>query len=89
MSKYNKITLNSLKGEILIEIRKIQTMKICIELIKKEIVPTQYIDKILLLESCSIITNEKRIEKLNEILQKESSKCTAKLISDICNNDYL
>jgi hypothetical protein len=84
MSKYNKTSKDSLKGYILIEIRKIHTKKISEALINKQIVPFEYIDKLLLLESISNITIDKRIEKLNELLQKESSKGTAKLISDIC-----
>ena len=85
MSKYNKTTQNSLKGDILIEIRKMQTKLIANELIKNGIVPNQFIDKLFILEASNNISDEKRIEKLNEILQKESSKGTAKLISDICD----
>lgn len=93
MSKhYKRIDVDSLKGEILIEIRKYHTKEIVKELIKKNIVSQQYIDGLLkinalknnIIDDGNIFNDDARIELLEKLLLKECCKGTAKLINELC-----
>lgn len=73
--KYNKININSLKGELLINIRDIHIKSLAKELLEKQIIPIEYIDKILTLELLQkklpiIINDENRLELINKLLNK-------------------
>lgn len=88
--KYNKININSLKGELLINIRDIHIKSLAKELLEKQIIPIEYIDKILTLELLQkklpiIINDENRLELINKLLNKECVKNTSRLIIDLCN----
>lgn len=90
---YRRTSKQSLEGEILIELRKHHTSQIAKELVNHKIVPNQYLDNLIKIEALKkqknippeIYTNDKRIEILEKLLQKECSKCTAKLINELTN----
>ena len=93
---YRRTSKQSLEADILIELRKYHISQIAKEFIKHKIVPDQYIDNLIKIEtlkkqknipeSLEIYTDEKRIEILEKLLQKECSKGTAKLINELCNS---
>ena len=99
---YRRTSKQSLEGEILIELRKHHTSQIAKELVNHKIVPNQYLDNLIKIEAlkkqtniqiqsiensgAEIYTDEKRIEILEKLLQKECSKGTAKLINELCNS---
>ena len=93
---YRRTSKKSLEGDLLIEIRKYHTSQIAKELVKYKIVSNQYLDNLIKIEalkkeknipeSPEIYTDEKRIEILEKLLQKECSKGTAKLINELCNS---
>ena len=94
---YRRTSKQSLEGEILIELRKHHTSQIAKELVNHKIVPNQYLDNLIKIEALKkqtniqetpeIYTDEKRIEILEKLLQKECSKGTAKLINELCNSN--
>jgi hypothetical protein len=94
LNLYHKTSKQSLEGDLLIELRKYHTRQIAKEFVINNIVPNQYLDNLIKIEAlkkvnieCIIIyTDEKIIEILNKILQKECSKCTAKLINELCTS---
>lgn len=96
---YRRTSKQSLEGDLLIEIRKYHIGQIAKELVKYKIVPNQYLDNLIKIETLKkqttlqeslehpdIYTNAKRTEILEIILQKECSKETAKLINELCNS---
>jgi hypothetical protein len=91
MSIYNPITPEVLKASILIEIRNNHTSKVAAELIKKCIVPREYIDKLLLIDNVNkastipqtVFTDMQRIAKLETLLKRHCSASTASFISNI------
>ena len=89
--KYNKLNKESLRGELLINIRDIHIKSLSKELLEQKIIPIEYIDKILTLELLQqkipvIINNKNRLELINKLLNKECVKNTSRLIIDLCNN---
>ena len=89
--KYNKLNKESLKGELLINIRDIHIKSLSKELLEQKIIPIEYIDKILTLELLQqkipiIINNKNRLELINKLLYKECVKNTSRLIIDLCND---
>ncbi len=90
---YNKTNKQSLLGEILIGSRTqyIKTLAKNILLSEKLIIPLEYIDEKLRLNSIRedkplIINYDTRLEFLIDILDTEATKGTAKLISEICSS---
>jgi formate dehydrogenase maturation protein FdhE len=96
---YRRTSKPTLEADILIELRKYHISQIAKEFIKQKIVPNQYLDNLIKietlkkqknitesLESLEIYTDEKRIEILEKLLQKECTKHTAKLINELCNS---
>jgi hypothetical protein len=91
MAVYNPITPEALKASILIEIRNNHTSIAADALIKKGIVPREYIDKLLLIDnmnqlksaSQSEITDVQRIAKLEALLKRHCSASTASFISNL------
>lgn len=92
-NQYRRTSKTSLEGQILIEIRTLHTKAIASEFVKNNIVPKAYLDNLIKIdtlkkgipESPRLYTNEKRIEKLEQLLQKECTKGTAKLINLLTN----
>jgi len=91
--KYNKLNEKSLKGNLLILYRDNYIKTIATQMMSPEynIIPLEYIDEKLRLEfiknniEYDINTyNNKRLEFLTNILLKECSKGTSKIISDLC-----
>ena len=87
---YKRITKNSLEGEILIEIRKYHVSQIARELVIQNIVSKQYLDNLIKIKTMKnnttseiIYNDDKRIELLESLLQKECTKGTAKLINEV------
>lgn len=87
MSKYNHINKNILQGDILIHLRKLHVKEIASALVINNIISYEYLDNLIKLkmEDNILIDNTIRIELLNDLLQKECSKYTAKLINDLTN----
>ena len=91
MNQYKRTNLQSLEGEFLIEIRKYHVNAIVREIVKKNIVSKNYLDNLIKIqtikkgipETPDIYTDEKRIEILEKLLQKECAKGTAKLINEL------
>ena len=93
ITKYNRTNKHSFEGEILIEIRKHHILEITKEFIKNNIVPKEYLDNLIKINtlkngntiSPEIYTTEKRTQILEHILQRECGKGTAKLINELTN----
>jgi len=89
-TKYNKINKKILKGEILINTRKIYVDLIAKDLLLHNIIPIEYIDKQLYLInfnkgiSNSIFDDTQRLKYINDLLLKECIKGTSKMISNMC-----
>lgn len=93
MAKYKKINPNILGMEILLKVREKHVSRIAHELISHQIIPFEYIDNMMRIDYMrsgitithenqhEIMTNINRIKYLNDLLQKECSKGTAKIIS--------
>ena len=88
----NRLNEKSLQGNILIEIRNKHVESIVKKIFNPEynIIPLEYIDEKIRLESIQkqieyINNNESRIKYLTNILMKECSKGTSKIISEMCN----
>lgn len=101
--QYKRITKNTLEGEVLIEIRKYHVSQIARELVILNIVSKQYLDNLIKIktlknniinvntntETVEIVYNdEKRIELLESLLQKECIKGSAKLINELTNKKH-
>ena len=100
---YRRTSKQSLEADILIELRKYHISQIAKEFIKQKIVPNEYLDNLIKIETlkkqkniqsiensgAEIYTDEKRIEILEKLLQKECSKGTAKLITELCNSSTI
>ena len=93
MSSYTPITKESLSALILIEIRKKHTAMASKELIINGIIPRAHVDKLLKadilngkLADASDFTDDQRIAKINELLQKHCFASTACLINELCTN---
>ena len=92
--KYNKLNEKSLKGNLLILYRDNYIKTITKYMMSPEynIVPLEYIDEKLRLDfiknnieyDINTNNNNKRLEFLTNILLKECSKGTSKIISDLC-----
>ena len=89
--QYSKLNEKSLKGYILINIREKHVKYLVKKMLDPEynIIPLEYIDDNIRLESIQkniecIINDESRILYLTNILLKECSKGTSKIISDMC-----
>lgn len=88
---YNSMTPATLKSSILIEIRKTHSAKIAEELVRTQIVPNEYLDKLLRIDMmnqlktppASGFDDTQRIAKLNQLLQKHSIASTASFISNL------
>jgi len=88
----NRLNEKSLQGNILIEIRNKHVESIVKKIFNPEynIIPLEYIDEKIRLESIQkkieyVNNNESRIKYLSNILMKECSKGTSKIISEMCN----
>ena len=88
----NRLNEKSLKGNLLIEIRNKHVETIVKTMLdpKYNIIPLEYIDEKIRLESIQkqieyVNNNESRITYLSNILMKECSKGTSKIISEMCN----
>jgi hypothetical protein len=90
-NQYRRTSKESLESHILIEIRNLQVKEIAIEFVKRNIVPKDYLNNLLKIdalkksipETPELYTDDKRIEKLGQLLQKECAKGTAKLITEL------
>ena len=87
--KYTKLNANSVKGELLIHCKKKHISILATKFLNSNIIPIEYIDEKLRLEYIKnkkelIINNSIRLEYIINLLNKECSKTTAKLISDMC-----
>ena len=87
----NRLNEKSLQGNILIEIRNKHVESIVKKIFNPEynIIPLEYIDEKIRLESIQkqieyVNNNESRIKYLTNILMKECSKGTSKIISEMC-----
>lgn len=88
--KYNRLNKESLKGELLINIRDFHIKKVSNELLESKIFPIEYIDKHIGLEclqkNIPIILNDNlRLEFINRLLNKECVKHTSRLIIELCD----
>ena len=88
----NRLNEKSLQGNILIEIRNKHVESIVKKICNPEynIIPLEYIDEKIRLESIQkkieyVNNTESRIKYLSNILMKECSKGTSKIISEMCN----
>ena len=89
--QYNKLNEKSLKGYILINIREKHIKEIVKQMLSLDynIIPLEYINDKLKLECIKkqiefVPNDESRLIYLTNILMKECSKGTSKIISDIC-----
>jgi hypothetical protein len=87
----NRLNEKSLQGNILIEIRNKHIESIVKKILNPEynIIPLEYIDEKIRLECIKkkiefIPNNDSRIIYLNNLLLKECSKGTSKIISEMC-----
>ena len=90
--KYNNLNEKSLKGYLLINIREKHIIELAKNMLNPEynIIPLEYIDEKIRLESIQkkieyVNNTESRIKYLSNILMKECSKGTSKIISEMCN----
>ena len=88
--KYNKLNKESLKGELLINIRDFHIEKLSKELLESKIFPIEYIDKHITLEYLKqnlpiIINDSLRLKFINKLLYKECVKHTSRLIIELCD----
>jgi hypothetical protein len=90
---YNSITKETLTALILIEIRKKHIELASKELLISNIIPREYIDKLLIadkinnkLSNLNSFTDDERIQKIIQLLQKHCSASTACLINDLSNS---
>lgn len=88
-TQYNKIKLNSIYGEILINIRKEHVDRISEKLVNLNIIPIQYIDEKIQLDNIRnktniLINNQSRIDFIKNILNKECAKSLSKEINNLC-----
>jgi len=87
--KYKKMDKNMLEKELLIHFRKIYISLISQNLIKKNIISKEYLNNLIRLDNIkkqkpnNEITEIDRIDYLNQLLQRECKKTTAKLITSI------
>jgi hypothetical protein len=90
-TKYNKINKKILKGEILINTRKIYVDLIAKDFLLHNIIPIEYIDKHINLSNFNkgilnnVINDTQRLAFINDLLIKECIKGTSQLISNICS----
>jgi len=91
MDKYNKINNNSIKGLILIKKKNKHIEMISKQLLDSNIIPLEYLKENIRLENISKnisnhpdINEDIILNKLVYLLNKECTKHTAKLISDMC-----
>lgn len=88
---YRRTDKYILEREILTEIRKYHINEISKAFVLQNIVSKEYLDRLIkiellknnILDNPNLYTNNKRIEILNKLLQKECTKCTAKYIHDL------
>ena len=88
--KYNKLNKESLKGELLINIRDLHITRLSKELLESKIFPIEYIDKYITLECLKqnlpiIINDILRLQFINKLLYKECVKFTSRLIIELCD----
>lgn len=88
MSKYSKLNSKDFEKLILIDIRKKHINDITKQFIDNKIISNEYLDQLIKINSHKnnkeiVINNESRYELLNNLLQKECCKETAKFISQL------
>lgn len=88
MAKYNKINEKSFKGEILLYCRKQHIFEISKKIIENKLINNEFIDENIRLENLRkkkevIINDELRLKYLDELLQTECSKMTARIINEL------
>ena len=90
--RYKSITNASLEGDLLIAIRIQYVKRIAKEFVINNIVSKQYLDNLLKIKALkqnkpieNIYNDDNRIELLENILQKECAKGTARIINELCN----
>lgn len=92
--KYRQSNKNIIQNEILIAIRKKHVSLIVDEFIKHNIISTEYLDNLIkiynakntfILDNKDLFNDENRRAILENILQKECAKGTAKIISSLGN----
>lgn len=89
--KYRRLNNESLKGELLINIRDLHIKQISKQLFYSKIFPINYIDENIRLELLKnnkpiIIDDNIRLNYINNLLYKECVKNTSRLIIDLCEN---
>jgi hypothetical protein len=85
MSKYNKLTSGSLKGEILIYIRKKHIEQVAKEILKNDIISIEYLDSKIKLETDKTITDDIRLKYIIDNLSKICNSQTSRLINELSN----
>lgn len=96
-NQYRRTSKESLEGQLLIDIRTLHVKVIAEQFIKHNIVPNAYLDNLIKIdalkksipETPELYTDDKRIEKLEKLLQKECTKGTAKLINELTTSNKL
>jgi|688.fasta_scaffold1403304_2 hypothetical protein len=88
--KYNRLNKESLKGELLINIRDFHIKRVSKELLESKIFSIEYIDNYIGLECLQknipiIINDGLRLEFINKLLYKECVKHTSRTIIELCN----
>ena len=89
--QYNRLNENSLKGCLLINIREKHIKEIANKMLSLDynIIPLEYIDDKIKIDCLKkeiefIPNDESRLLYLTNVLMKECSKGTSKIISDMC-----
>ena len=89
--QYNRLNENSLKGCLLINIREKHIKEIAYKMLSLDynIIPLEYIDDKIKIDCLKkeiefIPNDESRLLYLTNVLMKECSKGTSKIISDMC-----
>jgi len=89
--QYNRLNENSLKGCLLINIREKHIKEIANKMLNLDynIIPIEYIDDKIKIDCLKkeiefVSNNESRLLYLTNVLMKECSKGTSKIISDMC-----
>jgi hypothetical protein len=96
MEQYNKINKKTLKGNLLIETRNTYIELVSKEFLINKIIPIEYIDNKINLDNInklildkdyivSEINDTHRLKFINDLLNKECIKGTARVISDMCS----
>lgn len=90
--QYNKLDINSLKGELLINIREKYVKEISKLLLERNVIPIEYLNEQIRLNNLRhvpnpypIIDDDARMKFIINMISKACTKGTSRLITELCN----